>query len=149
MQCVKLQREFPNDVYFPNATVYIEEQQYWSQQQAQTYPACRFTPEDAAAVSQALCILRSHQCQFAVKSGGHSSFVGGSNINGAVTIDLSKLNQIEVSSDRTVTRVGTGNRWEDIYTKLDPLGLAVIGGRNGDIGAGGLTLGGENIARML
>jgi hypothetical protein len=60
-----------------------------------------------------------------------------------MTIDLKNLNTLEISSDRTVTRVGTGNRWEDVYSKLDPMSLAVIGGRNGDIGTGGLTLGGE------
>lgn len=29
-----------------------------------------------------------------------------------------------------------------MYSKLDPMDLAVIGGRNGDIGVGGLPLGG-------
>lgn len=48
-----------------------------------------------------------------------------------------------MSQDRATTQVGTGNRWEDVYAKLDPMKLAVIGGRNGDIGVGGLTLGGE------
>nr|POE94512.1 bifunctional solanapyrone synthase [Quercus suber] len=141
-QCSELHQEFPNDVHFPNSTTYNVEQQYWSEQQASTEPACRFSPQNAVAVSRALCALRSHQCQFAVKSGGHGSFYGASNIEGGVTIDLGQLNQIQVSSSRTITHVGTGNRWEDIYTKLDNMSLAVIGGRNGDIGAGGLTLGG-------
>lgn len=60
-----------------------------------------------------------------------------------MTIDLKNLKTIEVSQDRTATHVGTGNRWEDVYSKLDQMKLAVIGGRNGDIGTGGLTLGGE------
>jgi hypothetical protein len=60
-----------------------------------------------------------------------------------MTIDLKNLKTLEVSPDRTITRVGTGNRWEYVYSKLDPMKLAVIGGRNGDIGTGGLTLGGE------
>ena len=125
-----------------NSTVYDKEQKYWSQQQSDTYPTCRFTPRHAADVSAAILTIRETECPFAVKSGGHASFKGGSNIEGGVTIDLSGLNTIEVSSDKTVTSVGSGNRWDDIYTKLNTLKLAVVGGRNGDIGVGGLTLGG-------
>jgi len=127
--------------YF-NDTVYAAEQQYWSQQQADIRPRCRFTPESALDVSAALDEIRKFQCPFAVKSGGHASFKGASNIQGGVTIDLEHLNSIDVSNDKTATHVGAGARWEDVYAKLDPLGLAVIGGRNGDIGVGGLTLGG-------
>ena len=81
-------------------------------------------------------------CPFAVKSGGHAAFAGASNIEGGVTIDLARLKQIQVSSDRTLTRVGAGNRWVDVYSHLDPMQLSVVGGRVADIGVGGLTLGG-------
>ena len=134
--------------YF-NDTIYAEEQEYWSQIQAQTYPNCRFTPRDASDVSSAIIEFRHSLCPFAVKSGGHASFKGGSNIENGITIDLSDLTEIEVSSDRTTTHVGTGNRWEDVYAKLDPVKLAVIGGRNGDIGVGGLTLGGKIRSRRV
>ena len=83
------------------------------------------------------------QCQFAVKSGGHAAFAGASNIQNGITIDLINLKQVKVSDDRTLTRVGVGNRWLDVYSKLDKQGLSVVGGRVADIGVGGLTLGGE------
>jgi FAD/FMN-containing dehydrogenase len=82
------------------------------------------------------------QCQFAVKSGGHAAFTGASNINGGLTIDLMKLNEVVVSEDKTQTAVGPGNTWFDVYTKLEVMGLSVIGGRVSGIGVGGLTLGG-------
>ena len=75
-------------------------------------------------------------------AGGHAAFKGGSNIEGGLTVDLKNLNTIKVAPGRKTTHVGTGNRWEDVYSKLDPMKLAVIGGRNGDLGVGGLTLGG-------
>ena len=78
-------------------------------------------------------------------AGGHAAFKGASNIQGGLTIDLHQLDSIEVSSNRKTTSVGSGARWEDVYAKLDPMKLAVIGGRNGDIGVGGLTLGGDSI----
>ena len=128
--------------YF-NDTVYAaEEQEYWSQQQSNTRPLCRFSPTTAEEVSAAIVEIRKTKCQFAVKSGGHASFKGGSNIQGGIAIDLKYLNELEVSADRTITHAGPGNRWENVYAKLDQMKLAVIGGRNGDIGVGGLTLGG-------
>jgi len=47
-----------------------------------------------------------------------------------------------VNKNQTQTSLGPGNRWKDVYSHLDPLGLSVIGGRVADIGVGGLTLGG-------
>ena len=69
-------------------------------------------------------------------------FAGASNIQGGLTIDLGNLNQIQISQDKTLTRVGAGNRWIDVYSKLEEQQLAVIGGRVAGIGVGGLTLGG-------
>lgn len=82
------------------------------------------------------------QCPFAVKSGGHASFYNASNIQGGLTIDLRNLNSIVLAEDQNTTSVGSGSRWEDVYAELVPKQLAVIGGRNGDLGVGGLTLGG-------
>ena len=86
--------------------------------------------------------LQVTQCEFAVKSGGHAAFAGASNIENGLTIDLINLNQITVSADKTQTSIGPGNVWYDVYTKLDPMGLSVIGGRVSAIGVGGITLGG-------
>ena len=91
----------------------------------------------------ALTVLKANNCLFAVKSGGHSSFAGASNIGSdGVTIDLSKLTQLEVSNDRKQVSVGAGRLWSSVYLELDAKNLSVIGGRSGDIGVGGLTLGG-------
>jgi FAD/FMN-containing dehydrogenase len=93
-------------------------------------------------VSLGVLTLQVAQCEFAVKSGGHAAFAGASNIENGLTIDLINLNQITVSADQTQTSVGPGNVWYDVYSKLDPMGLSVIGGRVSAIGVGGLTLGG-------
>ena len=90
----------------------------------------------------ALLVSQFFQCPFAVKSGGHAAFAGASNIEGGITIDLAQLKEINVSDDRTLTRVGAGNRWGDVYSQLDPMQLSVVGGRVAGIGVGGLTLGG-------
>lgn len=73
-------------------------------------------------------------------------FVGASNIDSGVTIDLVNLKGLRVSKDRTMTSVGPGNRWVDVYSALDTIGLSVVGGRVADIGVGGLITGGERPA---
>ena len=74
-------------------------------------------------------------------------FKGASNAPGGITIDLKLLNEISVLEDKNgeaeVTRVGPGNRWKDVYQKLDPMGLTVVGGRASIVGVGGFILGGE------
>lgn len=72
------------------------------------------------------------------------SWAGAANIQDGVTIDLSAMNTVSVSEDRSTTSVGGGARWEDVYLRLDAMSLAVSGGRVNDVGVGGLTLGGTS-----
>ena len=108
-------------------------------------------PRSAEDVSSAVSVLSllsgqtgfSDACKFAIRGGGHTPWGGSANIEGGVTIDLKFLNQVDVSPDQTVVSVGPGNRWVDVYLKLDAVGLAIPGGRVSDVGVSGLTLGGE------
>lgn len=128
---------------YPESPVYErQEAAYWSQQQALTRPACRLTPTSSEDVSLAVLTSRVTKCKFAVKSGGHAAFAGASNIQDGITFDLAKLNEIEVSKDKKSVSVGAGNVWYDVYQKLTPMNLTVLGGRVSAIGVGGLTLGG-------
>lgn len=38
--------------------------------------------------------------------------------------------------------IGPGNRWGQVYDRLDPLNITVLGGRVADVGVGGLLLSG-------
>jgi FAD/FMN-containing dehydrogenase len=69
-------------------------------------------------------------------------FAGSSSIDDGVTIDLVHLNDVKVSSDRQTVSVGSGNRWGNVTEILEPMGLAVVGGRDMNVGVGGLLLGG-------
>ena len=61
---------------------------------------------------------------------------------------LVNLNRVKTNEAKSVTFVGTGNRWVDVYRKLDAEGLSVVGVRVADIGVGGLTLGGQYTASL-
>ena len=90
----------------------------------------------------AISILAQNKCSFAVRGGGHMSWAGAANIQDGVTIDLSAINQVNISADASITSIGGGARWEDVYLKLDAMGLAVAGGRVAQVGVGGLLTGG-------
>ncbi|KAI1747597.1 hypothetical protein F4782DRAFT_520572 [Xylaria castorea] len=119
---------------------------YFSAQQESIRPACVILPQTATDVSDTIKILAKDTanglCQFAIRSGGHASWAGASNIAGGVTIDLRSLNSVDVDADGKVVRVGPAATWHAVYKKLDPLGRSVAGGRIASVGVGGLTLGG-------
>lgn len=144
-KCILLANFLQDAVFFPATPAYQQQQSaYWSNQQAETRPACRILPHSNREVSITYLVTATFKCRFAIKGGGHAAFSGGSSIEGGVTIDLQRLNTTQVSTDRTTTAVGTGNRWIDIYQYLTPKSLSVVGGRVSDIGVSGLTLGGES-----
>lgn len=106
------------------------------------HPRCFVTPRRTEEVSTVIKILTSRNAPFTVKSGGHTAFAGGSNIADGVTVDLVYLNDVTVSADRRTVSIGPGNRWINVSEVLDPLKLAVVGGRVADVGVSGLILGG-------
>ncbi|KAK9427673.1 hypothetical protein V1505DRAFT_21194 [Lipomyces doorenjongii] len=141
--CDSLSLLFHNSTISHSGSAYNSfESQYWSQQQGEVKPYCVFRPRSAEEVSIALLLSRLAQCPFAVKSGGHVPFAGASNVQGGVTFDMSALNSISLSENKSVASIGPGNTWFDVYSALEQEELTVIGGRVAAIGVGGLTLGG-------
>ncbi|KAF5382383.1 hypothetical protein D9757_009809 [Collybiopsis confluens] len=99
-------------------------------------------------------------CHFAVRTGGHMSWSGASNIGlEGFTIDLQGLMleteegqgqgeergsdvRAKLSKDNKVVSISAGARWRDVYSVLKPENLTTVGGRVGDVGVGGFLLGG-------
>jgi FAD/FMN-containing dehydrogenase len=100
-------------------------------------------PSTAVQVSEFIALSSNYDCKFAVKSGGHSSNVGASNVQYGITVDLRRLNEVKVSQDKDIVRLGPGNRWYKVYEALEPHGLTVPGARTGTLGVGGFILGGK------
>lgn len=132
---------------YPDSQVYNASlASYYSVQQEVIRPACILSPQTTQDVSEAVKILAKQTtnglCEFAIRSGGHTSWAGASNIAGGVTLDLRGLDSIDVIEDGKTVQVGPGASWDAVYRKLDPLGRSVAGGRVAGVGVGGLTLGG-------
>jgi FAD/FMN-containing dehydrogenase len=88
--------------------------------------------------------VKKNGCHFAIKSGGHARFAGASNADGGVTIDLVRLNAVELEADKKSVVIGAGNRWAEVYRKLEAEELTVVGGRVATVGVGGVILGGKS-----
>lgn len=136
MQCLALSAAIGQQkVALPSTAEYNEAvKSYFSVQQESMHPACIVRPGNAQDVSAAVNALvhlhdRGEICPFAVRSAGHTSWPGASNIKGGAAIDLRLLNAVEVSMDRKTVAVGVGATWGDVYKVLDSLGLSVNGGR--------------------
>ena len=136
--------------YPGNGTYQLSLLSYFSAQEEELSPACIFSPRTTEDVATAIKILTSiftgnqSQSLFAIRSGGHTSNAGSANIEDGVTIDLRALDDIAVNANETVTSVGAGATWGDVYQALDERNITVSGGRVSQVGVGGLTLGGKN-----
>jgi len=81
-------------------------------------------------------------CKFAVKSGGHSPFLGMNDIDGGISVDLRNLNSTTIAADESYVSLSTGSRWRDVYAVLDDTGITIPGAECSDTGVGGVILGG-------
>lgn len=115
---------------------------FWTLQATFDTPACVVRPESSDEVGAAVKTLVDSHCQFSIKGGGHIAFAGAASISDAVQIDMAAMNAVTVNEQRTVASVGAGTRWLKVYQYLEPQGLMVAGGRDSDVGVGGLILGG-------
>ena len=129
--------------YNPGSQLEGFREEYFSTFQRNVVPACVVIPSSGDDVSEALRIIKQHQCIFAVKSGGHAMFEGASNAPSGITIDMRKFKDVIPDEDGLTTRVGTGNHWAEVYKVLEPLNKMVVGGRHSNVGVGGFILGGE------
>ncbi|KAF4425881.1 Bifunctional solanapyrone synthase [Colletotrichum fructicola] len=142
--CSVLSKKYPAQTFFNGSDGYTYETQtqYWSAT-AYNSPACVFVPQNAQQVSFAVTTLTLSLTKFAVRSGGHMPVVGYNGIGSSgVLLSTSNLTTLAVSDDKATVSVGAGHRWRDVYSYLQPYGLAVVGGRIGGVGVSGLLLGG-------
>lgn len=125
---------------------------YWAGQCRDVFPACVVHPRNTRELSLTVKILkREYDCRiaegdttgyiFAIRSGGHSP--SDSHIRGGATVDMRAFNTVNISEDKAQVTIGSGAKWGSVVEYLETYGLAVVGGRDEDVGVGGLTLGGE------
>lgn len=116
------------------------------------HPWCLFQPHNASEVSTGLTALLgagdgAGDWHIAVRSGGHN-VATANNIDDGVTIDLGHLNQTTYDKKTNLASIGPGAKWWKVYAALQKHDVLVTGGRDGDVGVGGFTLGGGSTYYM-
>jgi len=142
---LSLSEALPGKVFPLESQGYVESlSTYFSAQESQIKPACIVRSQTTADVVNTTSHLvqanKLHgigSLKFAIRSGGHACFAGSANVSDGVTIDLRGLNSIDVNEGASEVSIGTGASWGEVYRRLDPLGLAVPGGRHSQVGVGG------------
>lgn len=153
--CSVLSSLLHDKVSYPNDTTYSASILSYFFQEARLSPNCIVRPTSASDVSLVVNIMvesrknNPNSSSFAVRSGGHTPFAGAANIHGGVTIDLRSMNSVDVSPDQSITTVGAGSIWKDVYTKILPLNLTILGARVAGLGVGGLITGGKFVPLLI
>lgn len=145
-----LVKVLPGKVLLPSDAAYkTSTTSYFSKQEEEISPGCVVKPlntNDVATAIKALASVyeSSHgSAKFAVRGGGHTPWAGSASIQGGAVVDLTSIKAVTVNTPQTITSVGGGAKWSDVYSYLDSKNLAVSGGRAAQVGVGGLTLGGS------
>jgi hypothetical protein len=148
--CRALAIQYPDQLAYNGLSLDLEKnsdyvsatQRYWSAANAGNVPACVFLPESPTMVAYAVGVLNNYTTvPWAVKGGGHNPNVGFSSTNGGVLISFNNYASTTLDSNN-VAHVEAGARWGDALAALEPYGRAIVGGRLGDVGVAGYTLGG-------
>ncbi|KAF5637904.1 6-hydroxy-D-nicotine oxidase [Fusarium sp. NRRL 52700] len=142
--CHQLKGSLGDKISFPNTEGYNATlDSYWSKQESALQPNCILQPTTAHDVASSLKIISRHKdCKFSIKGHGHAPAAGFANSNGGVTIDMTTLSSVSLNKRSTIASIGAGAKWLDVYQHLEGSGAQVAGGRNGNVGVGGLLLGG-------
>ncbi|KAH7122150.1 hypothetical protein B0J13DRAFT_156901 [Dactylonectria estremocensis] len=119
-----------------------EQTEYWSTACSALEPSCILYPSTADEVAAILAILSENDERFAVKSGGHNPNDYFASIASGPLISTARLDSIVLDPASGRVRVGPGARWDAVAAELDGSGWTVVGGRIGNVGVGGLLLGG-------
>lgn len=106
---------------------------------ASKVPALVVQPESAAGVAEVVRFAAQRRLLVGVKGGGHN-IAGTSMAAAGLTIDISRLRQVDVDGRRA--HVGAGCLIKDVDQATQAHGLAAVLGFVSETGVAGLTLGG-------
>ncbi|KAI3340484.1 FAD binding domain-containing protein [Ustulina deusta] len=131
-------------VYSPQTTSYVDRIKSYFSISAALEPWCIVLPSTTQEVSAVIQTLTAHQCPFGIQSGGHGVFPGANSVRNGITLDLGNMNTTTYNAESKTASIQPGCRWKPVYETLAEYGVAVTGGRDSDVGAGGFILGGGN-----
>ncbi|TFK23883.1 FAD-binding domain-containing protein [Coprinopsis marcescibilis] len=115
----------------------------WNLYNTLSQPACIIFPREESHVRAAMtAIYNSGGVRYAVQAGGHSAGRGWNTVGEeGILISFMHMSGVSYNETRDTITLQPGIRWGDAIRRLEPLGVAPLGGRLPDVGTG-LLLGG-------
>jgi len=104
-------------------------------------PALVVQPTSAHDVATAVRFAGDHAVLLSIKGGGHN-IAGTSIAEGGLTLDMSRMRDVDVDPDARLAHVGPGCVLQDVDGATQEHGLATVLGFISETGVAGLTLGG-------
>ncbi|NJL03941.1 MAG: FAD-binding oxidoreductase [Chloroflexaceae bacterium] len=135
-----LQAQLTGEVVLPNSDPYDDLRQL-SNGRYDRHPALIVCPSNTQDVALAVQFAQAYQLPLALRSGGHSA-IGASVNDAGMTLDLRRLNQVEIDLATHTVQVGSGATVGLVSQALQEHGLAVPFGAISSVGVGGITTGG-------
>ncbi len=105
------------------------------------HPALIARCHNAADIAAAVRLAAEEGLDISVRGGGHN-VAGRAVIDGALTIDLSLMKEVQVDPEAMTVRAQGGVLWHELNAAAAEHGLATTGGAISTTGIAGLTLGG-------
>ncbi|KAF8900716.1 hypothetical protein CPB84DRAFT_1680358 [Gymnopilus junonius] len=143
--CSILQSSLGSEVVqFSGAEYLASASSAWSQFNAESMPTCIVFPQKTAHVQVAMAAIFRNKIHYAVQAGGHSAMTGWNTLQDGILFFFSHMQNVSYDAVKDTITLEPGIHWGDALTQLQPLGVAPMGGRLGDIGTGLLLGGGLN-----
>lgn len=112
----------------------------WSKA-AEKHAGVAILPTTSEEVAIAVKYASQQGIDLSVKGGGHSTS-GASSTEGGLCINLGRMQNVEVDTEKQQLHIQGGALWKHSDAAAWKHGLATVGGTVADTGVGGLTLGG-------
>ncbi|KIM38580.1 hypothetical protein M413DRAFT_447790 [Hebeloma cylindrosporum] len=141
--CIRIQNTLGSDiVQLSSGLEYLASaSNAWSLYNTVDRPTCIVFPRNASHVQLAMAAIFRDKIRYAVQSGGHSAMTGWNTVQDGILFFFSYMKDVSYDPASDSITLQPGIHWGEALTALEPLGVAPLGGRLGDVGTG-LLLGG-------
>lgn len=128
------------DVLLPDHPEFAESTLIWNAM-IQKLPALVVRPATNSDVQKTVDFAREQGLELSIKGGGHN-IAGLALSDSGITLDMSRMNTVDVDAAQAIVRVGAGCKLGDVDRVTQEQGLATVLGFVSETGVAGLTLGG-------
>ncbi|MFF8848209.1 FAD-binding oxidoreductase [Streptomyces sp. NPDC015127] len=133
-------KKFDGSLWRPGDSGYGKARTLWNAE-LDYFPALIAQCRSVAQVQAAIKFAKSADLKVTVRGGGHD-IAGRSMADGALVVDVSAMNNVQVDPERQLAICGGGSTWGDLDRASQAHGLATTGGQASTTGIAGVSLGG-------